>query len=71
MSLAGTIVFAQSGAIHLAYGLSLGAGFAIGSWIGIGVALKRGEGYIKTLLFIIMGLSLIKLLSDALGRAFF
>lgn len=67
MSLTGTIVFAQSGAINLVYGVSLGAGFAIGSWIGIGVALKKGESYIKALLFIIMALTLLKLLADAFG----
>ncbi len=63
MSAASAIVFARSGLINYQYGIALGAGFAIGSWVGIGIAMKRGDKYIKSLLIIIMILSLVKLLS--------
>ena len=47
MSLSATIVFAQQGLIHYLYGIALGAGFAVGGWIGIGIALKKGDNYVK------------------------
>jgi uncharacterized membrane protein YfcA len=66
MSLAATIAFAHYHLINYKLGIILGLGFAIGSWVGIGVALKRGERYIKALLFIVIILSLIKVIFDFL-----
>lgn len=66
MSLAATLAFAHYRLIDYRLGIVLGAGFAIGSWIGIGLALKRGERYIKVLLFIVIILSFIKLIFDFL-----
>lgn len=64
MSATSAIVFVQNGVINYSYGLILGGGFAVGSWIGIGFALKKGNEYIRSLLAVIMILTLIKLLSD-------
>ncbi len=63
MSTTSALVFANHGIINYVYGLSLGAGFAVGGWIGIGLAIKKGDTYIKSLLFIIIILSALKLLS--------
>lgn len=65
MSFVALLVFLPSGTINYAYGLSLGLGYAIGSWIGIGVALKKGEPYIKGLLVVVGVLTAAKLLFDA------
>jgi len=62
MSLAGTLVFIQSGLINFPYAISLGAGFSIGGWIGISIALKKGNAYIRTLMIIIILLSILRLL---------
>ena len=50
------------------YGSTVGGGpgFSIGSWIGIGIALKRGDNYIKGLIFFVIVLSVIKLITDLL-----
>jgi uncharacterized membrane protein YfcA len=61
-SLAGAIVFAQHGYIDYLFGIILGIGFAIGSWIGIGIALKKNETYIKGLIFFVVILSIAKLI---------
>jgi uncharacterized membrane protein YfcA len=66
MSAAASIVFAHYGFIDYKVGIVLGAGFAIGSWIGIGYTLKRGEGYIRLLLFSVIALSFVKILYDLL-----
>ncbi|OGY23753.1 MAG: hypothetical protein A2Y57_04470 [Candidatus Woykebacteria bacterium RBG_13_40_7b] len=63
MSVASAIVFAHSGLINYAYGLSLGLGFALGGWVGIGVALKKGDNYVRTLLGVIILISVLKLVS--------
>jgi uncharacterized membrane protein YfcA len=62
MSLTTTIIFSQGGIIHYSYGLTLGFGFAIGAWLGIDIALKKGENYVKSLLFIVAIFSVLKLL---------
>lgn len=61
MSLCATLIFADHSIIQYSYALSLGAGMAIGSWIGIGVALKKGEKFVRTLLLIVFFLSILKL----------
>jgi len=70
MSVAGTIVFARNGFINYAYGLTLGAGFAIGSVIGINIALKKNEGYVKSLLFVVILLTSGKLILNFFGIKF-
>ena len=62
MSVTSAIVFAKSGLINYSYGLSLGLGFAIGSWIGIGIAVKRGNEFVRNLLMVIVLLTIAKLL---------
>ena len=57
MSLISTIVFALYGLIDYTFAISLGLGCAIGSWIGVSIAVKKGNKYIK-LLFIIIILSM-------------
>ncbi len=64
VGLVSAYVFATHGLIHYPYALTLGSGFAIGSWIGIGIALKRGDNYIKGLILLVIVLSVVKLISD-------
>lgn len=64
MSVVAMIVFARSGYIHYLYGTTLGAGFAVGSWVGIGIALKKGDRYVRRLLGGIILLTVCKLLLD-------
>lgn len=70
MSLSSAIVFAHNGIINFSYGLSIGAGFAIGSWVGVGIAVKRGDNYVRSLLVVIMILTLLKLLSGFFNLRF-
>ena len=70
MSLTSALVFAQSGVINFTYGLAVGVGFATGSWVCIGIAIKKGDNYIKSLLLIIMLLTLLKLLSVVFNLGF-
>ncbi|MBP9718835.1 sulfite exporter TauE/SafE family protein [Candidatus Gracilibacteria bacterium] len=62
MSLGSGILFYQNGLIDIPAGLWLGLGFAAGSWFGINYALKKGERYVKILLYIAVGVTAIKLL---------
>jgi uncharacterized protein len=61
-SVAATIIFIQHGFVDYRLALALGAGFVIGSWIGVGIALKKNEGYIRVLLLLVIGASLVKVL---------
>lgn len=61
MSASASIVFALNGLINYTYALSLGLGCALGSWIGVGIALKKGDKFIKTLFIIIIFLTIAKL----------
>ncbi|HEY5152479.1 MAG TPA: sulfite exporter TauE/SafE family protein [Candidatus Saccharimonadales bacterium] len=61
-SVAATFIFAQHHLIYYRLSIILGAGFVIGSWIGVGIALKKSEGYIRILLLLVIGASLIKVL---------
>ncbi|HEX8965153.1 MAG TPA: sulfite exporter TauE/SafE family protein, partial [Patescibacteria group bacterium] len=65
MSGVAMIVFAQHGLINYLYGAILGAGFAIGSWIGIGIALKKGDTFVRGLLVIIIFITVLKLVLNA------
>ncbi len=66
-SLVAAVIFAAHGLINYRLGLALGAGFAIGSWVGIGVALKRGDAYIKAILVLVVAFSVLKLILNSLG----
>lgn len=60
-------VFASNGLIDYGIGLTVGAGTALGGWIGAGVAVRKGEGYIKHVLLIIVVISVAKILNDTFG----
>jgi len=45
----------------------LGAGFAVGSWVGIAITLKKGDKYIKALLVPVIAFSVLKLILNAIG----
>lgn len=62
MSMTAVIVFAMKGLINYPYALTTGFGSAIGSWIGISIAIKKGNKYIKTLFTIIIIITIIKLI---------
>lgn len=66
MSLSATIVYASNGLINWQYGIILGLGYAIGSWLGIGYALKKGNTFVKKLLMVTIVISIIKLIPDLL-----
>ncbi len=65
MSGVAMIVFAQHGFINYVYGATLGAGFAIGSWIGIGIALKKGDTFVRGLLVIVIVITVLKLVLNS------
>ena len=71
MSTFAMIVFAQKGLINYPYAIFLGTGFAIGSWIGINIALKKGEEYIRGLLALVIIITAIKLILDFFGVKIF
>ncbi len=63
-SLAAAIVFGFQGAINYPIAIALGVGFGAGAWCGAGVGSKKGNGYIKKLLVIVVVVSVGKLLVD-------
>lgn len=67
MSLFATVVFALGGLINYSFAISLGLGCVIGSWIGVSIALKKGNNYVKYLLMTVVLLTIIKLLLDFFG----
>jgi uncharacterized membrane protein YfcA len=69
-SLAAMVIFAQHGLINYPLGVALGIGFAIGSWIGIGITLRKNERYIKSLLLLVILLSLVKVILNIFGLKF-
>ena len=64
MCISSTIVFAFKGLIYYPYALAIGLGLGIGGWIGAGIAIKRGDKYVKALFIIILFASIIKLVFD-------
>jgi uncharacterized protein len=64
------IIFAQHGLINYIYGITLGLGYALGGWIGIGIALKKGEEYFRGLLALVIIISVIKLVLNFFGINF-
>lgn len=71
MSVISTIVFIQHGLVNYTYGITLGLGFATGAWIGITIALKKEERYIKYLILFVVCLSLIKIVLNFLNIKIF
>ncbi|MCP4498559.1 MAG: sulfite exporter TauE/SafE family protein [Deltaproteobacteria bacterium] len=55
-------VFLWQGKVDLLVGLVLSIGQALGGWLGASAALKKGEGFIRVLLVVVVALSATKLL---------
>ncbi len=53
VSVAGSVSFLLLGFIRFPEGIALGAGYALGAWIGVRFGLRRGHGYIRVLLLLI------------------
>jgi uncharacterized protein len=66
-SLVATIIFGIHGLINYQLAIALASGFAAGSWIGIGVTLRKGDKYIKAVLVLVVAFSVVKLLLNAFG----
>ena len=64
MSLTASFIFARNGLINYEYALSLGMGSSIGAWIGAGMGIKKGNKFIKTLMIILVIITVIKLTFD-------
>jgi len=64
MSLTAAIVFALNGLIVYSYALSIGFGTIIGSWYGVKIGIKKGNNYIRTLFFVLIILTVVKLILD-------
>lgn len=62
MSSVATLTFAYHGMIDYPLGISLGVGYAIGGWIGAGLGIQKGNGYVRALLFVVIAASIVKLL---------
>ena len=71
MSTFAMLVFAHQGLINYVYGAFLGGGFAIGSWIGISIALKKGDEYVRGLMAVVVIITAIKLILDFLNIKIF
>lgn len=65
-SIASLLTFAAFGTVNFVEGTVLGIGFALGAWIGVSVSLKRGNGYIRLLLIVVVLASVAKLLGQVL-----
>ncbi len=62
MSSMAAAVFIFNDMIHYPYALTLGAGLALGGWVGAGIGVKQGNNYIRVLYFIILLATLVKLI---------
>ncbi|MFC1769279.1 sulfite exporter TauE/SafE family protein [Nanoarchaeota archaeon] len=67
MSIVSFIIFAINDLVVYSYGISLAIGSFIGGWIGAGIAVKKGDPYIKVILSIVIIITIIKLFLDYLG----
>ncbi len=63
-TLTASIVFLLSGSVNIPYAIALSIGFGIGAWTGAGVGARKGNGYIKTLLSLVVVAAVVKLLYD-------
>ena len=59
-------VFAYNDLVRYPYGIALGLGTAVGSWIGIGIAVKKGNTYIRSLFLVLIVATVIKLIVDVI-----
>lgn len=64
MSLTASLVFVYNGSINYAYAFSVGIGSAIGSWFGIGIALKKGDRFVRILFIVIIVVTILKLILE-------
>lgn len=62
MALSALYVFITQGLVDYAYALPMVLGAICGSWIGVAACVKKGDGFIKALLSIIILTSIISLL---------
>lgn len=63
-NIAALITFAVHGKIVYSIGIPAAIFGILGNWIGSGIALKKGSKIIKPMLFIVMGILLIKVIYD-------
>ena len=66
MSVASALVFAFGGLINYPYALALGFGFSIGSWIGVGLGIRKGNEYIRVLFIMILLAAIVRLVLNFL-----
>jgi uncharacterized protein len=55
-------VFVSKGMVHWPFAVLLAVGQALGGWLGASAALKRGEGFVRAVLAVVVLLTAIKLL---------
>ncbi|MBI4127277.1 sulfite exporter TauE/SafE family protein [Candidatus Peregrinibacteria bacterium] len=58
-----SLVFFKEGWIDLNFAAPLILGVSVGSWVGIGWSLKKGDKYIKALIYVVLTASIIQLLA--------
>lgn len=61
-SLVATILFVSHGLVYFQEGVALAAGTLLGAWMGAGVAVRKGNPYVRLLLILIILLSVGKLM---------
>ena len=64
VSLSSAVVYLVNGVVDIALGISLFLGMLIGAYIGSRVAIRRGDGWVKTFFTIVVVAASIKLLFD-------
>lgn len=62
MSLVASYVFVAQDMVYYTYALPMIIGVVLGSWFGISFGIKRGENYIKIMLFLILLISIVQIL---------
>jgi len=63
-SIASLFIFAHAGNIVYAIGLPAAASGIVGNYIGAGFAIKKGAKFIRPMLFIVLGILLVKIIYD-------
>jgi uncharacterized membrane protein YfcA len=63
---ASLLVFAGTGNVDWAAGVSLGAGNAFGAWLGARAAVKRGPGWIRWVLVVVGVAAAVKMFADTM-----
>ena len=64
---ASLLVFAGTGNVDWAAGVSLGVGNAFGAWLGARAAVKRGPGWIRWVLVVTGVAAAVKMIADTMG----